>query len=177
MQHNNATCMLCAFHLRLSESKVGCIAKPDGTKLAPEEIPEKAVDIIERGIKGECPIRKITQPDSKWVDESLTPEEKAKRDQQAKEAEANRLEKFHATWDRFQRLARYDKLTLAIINDGLQYIGCSSCSKHFQDGMRRNPLPMTNQFSWIVARHDEVNAVTGKPVFGLAAAEAKYPLT
>ena len=58
-----------------------------------------------------------------------------------------------------------------------QKLPCGHCRAHWLAMMQRTPPDFStayNYFAWTVARHDEVNAKLGKPVFGLIAAADRW---
>lgn len=53
-------------------------------------------------------------------------------------------------------------------------ISCGECRKHWGAVLKATPPDFADLFAWSVAAHDAVNAMLGKPAFGVEAARRVY---
>ncbi len=53
-------------------------------------------------------------------------------------------------------------------------VPCGQCRKHWDKQVANTPPEWSNYFNWSVARHNEVNAMLGKPIMGEFEARTRW---
>jgi len=65
----------------------------------------------------------------------------------------------------------------AYFGDIVDRLPCEKCKQHYQDQLRRRPIPVNNRddlIHWLIDIHNEVNRMNGKRVLGYREARAIY---
>jgi len=72
----------------------------------------------------------------------------------------------------------HDKQEIAVyFRDIVDRLPCEKCKQHYQDQLRRRPIPVNNRddlIHWLIDIHNEVNRMNGKRVLGYKEARAIY---